>query len=117
MGSLEESDKAAAAVQVGPRVSLDAIQNNIWQATYFTADTAVENAIGGSLDAGLKKTLGTLTICIMVMRNGFTVVGKSAPASPENFDAALGRKFSYEDCIRQLWPLMGYALRDKLAQH
>jgi hypothetical protein len=38
-----------------------------------------------------------------------------ARASPENFNADLGRKFAYEDAVRQLWPLMGYALRDKLA--
>lgn len=49
------------------------------------------------------------------MRNGFIMVGKSAPTSPENFNAELGRKLAYEDCIRQLWPLMGFALRDRLA--
>lgn len=49
------------------------------------------------------------------MQNGFTVIGKSAPASPENFNAELGRQFAYDDAVRQLWPLMGYALRDKLA--
>ena len=27
----------------------------------------------------------------------------------------LGRKLAYEDCIRQLWPLMGFSLRDRLA--
>jgi len=50
-----------------------------------------------------------------VTRNGFTLIGKSAPASPDNFDPVLGRKLAYEDAVRQLWPLMGYALRDKLA--
>ena len=48
------------------------------------------------------------------MRNGFTVIGKSAPASPENFDAAKGKLFAYEDAIKQLWPLEGYALRERL---
>jgi hypothetical protein len=42
------------------------------------------------------------------------VIGKSAPASPENFNAELGKKFAYEDAVRQLWPLMGFALRDRL---
>ena len=49
------------------------------------------------------------------MRNGFVVIGKSAPAAPKNFDAEKGRTFAYEDAVRQLWPLMGFALRDKLA--
>ena len=49
------------------------------------------------------------------MKNGFTLVGKSAPASPENFDPEKGREFAYQDAIRQAWPLMGFSLRDKLA--
>jgi len=55
-----------------------------------------------------------LSICILMMKNGFIVIGKSAPASAANYDAELGRKFAYEDAIRQLWPLMGFALRDRL---
>lgn len=61
-------------------------------------------------------SLGVLTICLIVTRNGFTIIGKSAPASTDNFDADLGRKLAYEDAVRQLWPLMGYALREKLVQ-
>jgi hypothetical protein len=56
-----------------------------------------------------------LTICILVLKNGFTVVGKSACASPENFDRELGRKIAREDAKRQIWPLEGYLLKDKLA--
>lgn len=62
-----------------------------------------------------RQALGLLTFCVLVMRNGFTVVGKSACASPENFDAALGRKIAREDAINQCWPLLGYELRTKLA--
>lgn len=63
----------------------------------------------------MSASLRLLSICLLVMRNGFTIVGKSAPASAANFDPELGRKFAYEDAVRQLWPLMGYALRDRLA--
>jgi hypothetical protein len=57
-----------------------------------------------------------LSICLLVMKNGFVVIGKSAPASPENFNRELGKKFAYEDAVRQLWPLMGFALRDRLSR-
>ncbi len=67
-------------------------------------------------DRGNRQSLDVLTICLLVTRNGFTLIGKSAPASPDNFDAELGRKPAYEDAVRQLWPLMGYALRERLAQ-
>jgi hypothetical protein len=50
------------------------------------------------------------------MKNGFTLVGKSAPASPENFDREKGQRFAYEDAIKQLWPLEGYALRERLSE-
>jgi hypothetical protein len=55
-----------------------------------------------------------LTICVLVLRNGFTVTGTSACASPENFDADIGRKVARADAVRQVWPLMGYALKQRL---
>ena len=107
--SIQATDKESAAVAVAPRVALADIEAAI-KARY---DLTADKAVGGDIPA--VKELSLLSICILVMRNGFTVIGKSAPASPENFNADLGRKFAYEDAIRQLWPLMGYALRDKLA--
>lgn len=59
--------------------------------------------------------LGLLTFCVLVLRNGFTVVGKSACASPENFDAEVGRRVARADAVNQMWPLLGFRLRDQLA--
>jgi hypothetical protein len=107
--ALHVSDEAAAAVAVAPRVSLSDIEAAIAARYDFPADKAVA-AIGSPVVDPLK----LLTICILVMKNGFTVIGKSAPASPANFNEELGQRFAYEDAIRQLWPLMGFALRDRL---
>lgn len=110
-GSLEASDKAAAAVQKTPnRVSLDSMNAKVVGENYFTAGEAAE-ALGQPSHA----QLGILTICILTMSNGYVLVGKSAPADPGNFNPELGRKFAREDAVRQLWPLEGYALREKLA--
>lgn len=109
MSSIEQSDADAAAVAVAPRVSLADIEAAIAARYDFTADKAVGDGVPKL------EPLRLLSICILVMRNGFTVIGKSAPASPENFNPDLGRKFAYEDAIRQLWPLMGFSLRDRLA--
>lgn len=108
MESLQASDAAAAAVAVAPRVTLADIEGAILE----RHDIRASHAIGLP---GQHKSLDLLSICLLVMKNGFTIIGKSAPASPENFDAELGRKFAYEDAVRQLWPLMGFALRDKLS--
>jgi hypothetical protein len=107
--SIEQSDREAAAVAVAPRVTLQDLKASVAFEYGFTADKAVL-AMGDHCPPELK----VLSVCILVLRNGFVVIGKSAPASPENFDAALGERFAYEDAIRQLWPLAGYALRDRL---
>ena len=56
-----------------------------------------------------------LTVCCITLRNGFTVVGESACASPENFDEELGRKIAFEKARDKIWPLEGYLLKQMLA--
>lgn len=56
----------------------------------------------------------TMTVCALVLRNGFVVIGESAAASPENFDEAIGRKVARENARGKIWQLEGYLLRDKL---
>ena len=109
--SLEETDKESAAFATKPRVALADIEAAIGARYDFTGAQAIA---GLSPAAPVVPALEILSICILAMNNGFTVIGKSAPASPENFNAEYGKKLAYEDAIRQLWPLMGFALRDRL---
>ena len=69
------------------------------------------------IDANMEipEPLKLLTFCVIVLRNGFTVTGESACASPENFDAELGRKIARQNAVSKVWPLMGYALKERLA--
>jgi hypothetical protein len=55
-----------------------------------------------------------LVICVVEMANGFMVVGKAAPADPRNFDEQVGQRYAYDDAVRQLWPLEGYLLCERL---
>lgn len=57
----------------------------------------------------------TFTSCLLTLKNGFTVHGESACASPENFDAELGRKIARGNAVNKIWMLEGYLLRDKLS--
>ena len=57
----------------------------------------------------------TLTVCCLTLRNGFTVTGESASASPENFDAEIGRTIARQNAREKIWVLEGYLLKDKLA--
>lgn len=56
----------------------------------------------------------TVTACILTLRNGFNVIGESAAASPENFDAELGKKIARKDAREKIWALEGYLLRERL---
>lgn len=58
--------------------------------------------------------LGLLTFCVLVLRNGFTVTGESACASPENFKADIGRRVARDNAKQKVWPLLGYVLREQL---
>lgn len=58
----------------------------------------------------------TLTVCALTLRNGFTVTGESAAASPENFDEEIGRKISRENARSRIWALEGYLLRSQLSR-
>ncbi|MEI2419752.1 Gp49 family protein, partial [Arthrospira platensis SPKY2] len=55
-----------------------------------------------------------LTVCALTLRNGFTVTGESACASPENFNAEIGRKIARSNAREKIWPLLGFRLRDEL---
>lgn len=53
----------------------------------------------------------TVTVCVLTLRNGHTVVGKSACVHAENFDAAIGREFAFTDARHEVWAVLGYELR------
>lgn len=96
-----------------PRVTPADIRANIAAEHYFTAADAVYAA---DCAHGVGTPLHLLTFCVIVLKNGFTVTGESACASPENFDAEIGRTIAYENAVNKIWPLMGYALKEKLQQ-
>ena len=58
----------------------------------------------------------TITVCLLTLRNGYTVSGESACASSENFDAEVGKKRARENARNKIWALEGYLLKDKLSQ-
>ena len=113
-----------------PRITPADIEANIAECYYFTAWQGAQRAFWDEVpkdcnDVALEQyafgephqngPLGLLTFCVLVLRNGFTVTGESACASPENFDPVTGRKIARANAVQKIWPLMGYELRSKLA--
>ena len=99
-----------------PRITPADIEANIASEHYFTAKEGIAGHFGGLPDP-YPDELGLLTFCVLVLRNGFTVTGESACASPENFDAELGRKIARQNAVNKVWPLMGFALKQKLHEN
>lgn len=105
-----------------PRVTPADVQANISSEHYFTAFDGTCGAyrnnndvhVGGMPTALNAQALPLLTFCVLVLKNGFTVTGESACASPENFDAEIGRKIARANAEQKIWPLMGYALKQSL---
>jgi len=58
-----------------------------------------------------------LTVCVLTLKNGFTVTGESACASPENFDKEIGEKVAFEMARDKIWVLEGYLLKQKLYEN
>lgn len=130
MNDREIEQEIQAKGLTAPRVTLAGIEANIAVEAYFTANNG---AVGAAVEKEGKEivhaqtkdeqarlwqqadvSLSLLTFCVLVLRNGFTVTGESACASPENFDAEIGRKIARQNAIAKVWPLMGYELKERI---
>jgi len=118
---------------VAPRITPSDIESAIASEHYFTAADGVKGAFdNGNLyctHADTDTASGQappsctpyeahrlLTFCVLVLRNGFTVTGESACASPENFNAEIGRKIARENARNKIWILEGYLLKQRLSE-
>lgn len=101
-----------------PRITPADIEANIVGEYYFTAGDGVDGSVEREPLLNNEfphRELDLLTFCVLVLKNGFTVTGESACASPENFDAEIGRKIARQNAVQKIWPLMGYKLKCDLA--
>ena len=94
-----------------PRVTPDRIEAAIAEEIYVHPAECVVLR-GGQVASN--SPLRLLTICILILRNGFTVTGESACASPENFNQELGERIARENAKQKIWLLEGYLLRQQL---
>lgn len=90
----DEAD-VEVATKMAPKVTRESMEARIRGVRYFVDET--------------------LTVAVVTVENGFKLVGTSAAASPANFDRDIGERYAFEDAVRQMWPLEGYLLRERLA--
>ena len=96
-----------------PRVTQEDFDANIVSIHYINAGEAIEQCskVGGPV---ANESEFLLTLCIITLKNGFTVVGESACASRDNYKQDIGERLALEKAKEKIWPLMGYALRETL---
>lgn len=116
------------------RVTEEMIHDQIETAYCFTAAEGIAGAefaksfsdesntyedVGVDTDCAYKECdtpLHLLTLCVIKMKNGFTVVGESSCADPANFDKYVGEQLAFENAKKKMWPLLGFRLKDQMAQ-
>lgn len=59
---------------------------------------------------------GRTVICQLTLKNGFTIDGKSACVSKDNFNQEIGNKIARDNAREKIWELEGYLLKEKLYQ-
>lgn len=106
----------AAGADVAPRVTPQRIKDVIVSEHYFTAAEGANFNDGTPVKLVDPGPLDLLTFCVLVLRNGFTVTGESACASPENFNEEIGRRVARENAVQKIWQLEGYLLKQRLSE-
>lgn len=118
---MENVNQAGAGM--APKVSPADVEAEIVGEYYFTAldgarsalmDVAVKECNPHRCLDPLNPELGRLTICVLVLRNGFLVSGESSCASLENFNEETGRNLAREKAVDKVWGLLGYVLREAI---
>ncbi|QIU92133.1 Gp49 family protein [Yokenella regensburgei] len=120
MNDQQIEDEIVEKGLTAPRVTMQHIEDIIRSEHYFTAAQGYEKSAADNFGDDPPYPLATpdalhlLTFCVLVLRNGFTVTGESACASPENFDAEVGMKIARQNAVNKIWLLEGYLLKQRL---
>ncbi|ELZ8934923.1 hypothetical protein U1D46_003947 [Cronobacter dublinensis] len=118
MNDRDIEKEIVAKGKVAPRITPDHIESVIVSEHYFTAGDGLAGAAALTAEEGdiieAPEPLDLLTFCVLILRNGFTVTGESACASPANFDPEIGRKIARQNAANKIWLLEGYLLKQLL---
>ena len=118
MNSDRQTEQAIveAGANVAPRVTPFDIEAQVSSEFYFTAADGVLGESEMGTRPAAWTNLDQVTICVLVLRNGTKIVGvNEGPVSRDNFNADIGRRYARQKAVDQVWPMLGYELRTKLA--
>lgn len=83
----------------------------------ITPDDLDDNIVHTEIVKHVAPSGQVLRWAVLTTRNGFAVTGRpSVAVSPQNDRAEIGVQVAIDNARNELWPLMGYELRSKLAK-
>ena len=62
------------------------------------------------------RPVGTLTICDITTKDGFTFTGASECVDPTNFNQEIGEKIAYDKAFEKMWLPYGFWLHKTLGK-
>jgi hypothetical protein len=74
----------------------------------------IEDIEAAIAEEGHYKVGHKTAVVVLVLHNGFEILGSSACVDPANYDHEIGRKIAREDAINKLWAFLGFSLQDRL---
>lgn len=92
-----------------PKLTMEYIESLVAGEHYFNMGEVARNE-GQPTHASLDK----LTLCVLILKNGFTVTGESAPVNGADYDATIGMALARNDAVDKIWTLEGYVARTAL---
>lgn len=103
------------------KVTIEEIEALIMDEYFFTGLQAVKGTMDMATDSAadqlltsLPSSVKTLTVCVLVLENGYSVVGMSNCIDPSNFNKETGRRIARENAVNEIWPLLGYQKKQEI---
>lgn len=98
------------------RVTPEDVEAEIVSEHYINAADAAFPDKDAPVPGGTYTNLRCLTLCILILRNGCKVVGiNHGPVNPADLNLDYSRQDARKQAVNQIWPLLGFRLRDQLA--
>ncbi len=95
-------------------VTKESIEAKIKSVIYLNVGDGVEATDGGTTNQDVLDNLKLVTLCIIILENGFKVEGVSACVDPANYNEDIGRSCAYENAFNKIWEVEGYLLRQAM---
>ena len=94
-------------------VSKSSIEAKIRGVYFINAGEALKDSNRGYIQRDLEE-LKLVTICIIIMENGFKIEGTSACVDPSRYNEAIGQEEAYKNAFEKIWEKEGYLLKQQM---